>query len=136
LPTWSGAVGILGSSPPGSGWTNLGASVPSFVSEWRVTGAAWGSPRGYVSGRGGTYNQLLSVGAGLRTFKAAGQAPGWVTFKFVAHHHVTRSDVEVDWSAWASLYPANLNVTPKQVGCIVPIVPGHGFCKVYPYTLS
>lgn len=136
LPTWSGAVGILGSSPPGSGWTNRGTSEPSFVSQWMAFGATYGSAGGYVSGRGGTYNQLLNAGAGLRTFKAAGQAPGWVTFNFVAHHHVTRGDVEVDLSAWTSLYPANINVTPKQVGCTVPIVPGPGFCKVFPYTLS
>ena len=117
VPTWDPAVQPIGPAPAGSGWHNTGANSPSFVSEWVGTGGTYGTNVGYVAGRDSTYNEVSNIGAGLRTYTAAGTAPGWVTFNFVAQRPVRAADVGVQLSAWASQVPAASLPVPQQVGC-------------------
>lgn len=136
-PTWYAAVQTIGPSAPGSGWHNTGVNSPSFVSEWVAAGGTYGTDVGYVSGRDSAYNQVVHAGAGLRTYVGPGKNPGWVRFSFVAQHVVTRDDVGVQLSAWASLQPASTLQAPQQVGCQVingggPVEPG---CDSFPYNL-
>jgi len=137
VPTWTTTVQTIAPGPAGSGWHNTGVNSPSFVSEWIATGGSYGSNVGYVAGRDVTYNQITHTGAGLRTFTAVGRAPGWVTFRFVAHHNVTASDIGIQISAWASAQPAATLAAPTQVGCQLitgggPIGPP---CTFLPYNL-
>jgi len=123
LPTWSGPVQTLGPSAPGSGWKDTGVSYPSFVSEWIATGGGYSTDVGYVSGRDTTYHQVVNTGSGLRTYNAAGHAPGWVKFSFIAHSHVTKNDIGIELSAWASAQPASTLAVPSQVGCTILVSP-------------
>ncbi|MEJ2218595.1 MAG: hypothetical protein P8099_18550 [Gemmatimonadota bacterium] len=137
-PTWDTTVQTIGPSAPGSGWHNTGVSSPSFVSEWIAAGGGYGTDVGYVSGRDTSYNQVVNAGAGLRTYIGPGKNPGWVRFSFVAQHVVTRDDVGVQLSAWASLQPASTLQAPQQLGCqvITGGGPVSGSCASFPYKLQ
>lgn len=137
IPTWDPGVQTIGPEPKGSGWHNGGTNFPSFVSEWAAVGGQYGKNVGYVAGRARTYNEVVGAGAGLRTYKAPGKRPGWVTFTFVAKRPVTAADIHIEIAAWASLQPASSLPVPENVGCQVIQGGGtaaHG-CIDLPYDL-
>ena len=137
LPTWTPQVQPLGPGAPGSGWHNGGINMPEVsYSEWLAIGGTYGQNVGYVSGKDVSYNQAANTGSGLRTYTAPGVFPGWVTFSFVAAHHVTASDVLVELAAWVSDKPATSLPVPQEVGCILINGGSNPFvCKFFPYNL-